>query len=548
MKHKIIIFFLLTILAIQVILSSKQKCAYYDEPFQISAGLYYLKYGDYKIEIQNPPLLRMISALPLLFTKVTVRKEEKHSWTSFEKYAFGKEFLYKNNLTADRILFLARLQILAISIFLGLIVFLWSSELSGDDKAGIFALAFYCFSPNILAHSGIAGTDLGVAFFIVLSLFLFRKYLKTPSIKNIIFTGIAVGLAFSSKFTAVLLIPVFIFFAVIKKPVIRSIFNVIVIFIISFIVIIAVYHGSAGLFFEGIKNVFGIVGQKGALTFLNGSYSSDGFRTYYILAFLIKSTIPVIILTVISVFAFKKIPATNFDKIYILVPILIFFGAASYSKTQIGLRYILPVYPLLFIYFSGLYKSRFSFYTLRFTLYLLLFWHIFSSIKTYPHYLSYFNEITGGPKNGYKYLVDSNLDWGQDLKFLKKYLAGKNVNLIECYFGQGDTKYEGIKSQHILSQVSSDDVDYTKKDRTDLLAVSATYFQGLYIGQVDVFNWLKNKTPIANIGYSILIFDISDDEESHKKLGNIFLYGVKNPAAAKKEYDKAEYIRKHKNG
>lgn len=548
MKHKIIIFFLLAILAIQVILSSKQKCAYYDEPFQISAGLYHLKYGDYRIEIQNPPLLRMFSALPLLFTNVTVKKEEKQNWTSFEKYAFGKEFLYKNNLDANTILLLARIQILFLSILLGIVVFLWSSEIFHSTNAGIIALTFYCFSPNILAYSGIAGTDLGVAFFMVLSLFLFRKYLESPSIRNVVFTGIAVGLAFSSKFTAVLLIPVIIFFAFIKKPRVKNFFNVIIIFIISFIVIIVVYRGSVGLFFEGIKNVFGIVGQKGALTFLNGNYSYDGFRTYYILAFLIKSTIPVIILTIISVFTFKKIPATNFDKIYILMPLLIFFGAASYSKTQIGLRYILPVYPLLFIYFSGLYKSRFSFYLLPSTFYLLLGFHIFSSLKTYPHYLSYFNEFIGGPKNGYNYLVDSNLDWGQDLKFLKKYLEGKNVNLIECYFGQGDTKYEGIKSQHILSQVSSDDVDYTKYDRTDLLAVSATYFQGLYIGQVDVFNWLKNKKPVANIGYSILIFDISFDEESHRRLGDIFLYGVKNPAAAQKEYDKADYIRKHKNG
>ncbi|MFA5779575.1 MAG: glycosyltransferase family 39 protein [Elusimicrobiota bacterium] len=547
MKHKIIIFFLLAILTIQSILSSKQKCAYYDEPFQIAAGLYHLKYGDYRIEIQNPPLLRMISAFPLLFTNVTVRKEERHTWTSFEKYAFGKEFLYKNNLDADTILLLARIQVLFLAILLGIIIFLWSSEIFHSTKAGIIALTFYCFSPNILAYSGIAGTDLGVAFFIVLSLFLFRKYLERPSIKNVIFTGIAVGLALSSKFTAVLLIPLFIFFASIKNPRTKNIFNVVIIFIISFIVILVVYRGSAGLFFEGIKNILGIVGQKGALTFLNGRYSSDGFATYYLIAFLIKSTIPVIILTIISVLAFKKIPASDFDKIYILVPVLIFFGAASYSKTQIGLRYILPIYPLLFIYFSGLIKTKSNYFLLS-AFYFLIIWHIFSSIKTYPHYLSYFNEIIGGPKNGYKYLVDSNLDWGQDLKFLKKYLAGKNVNLVECYFGQGDTRYEGIKSQHILSQVSSGDVDYTKYDRTDLIAISATYFQGLYIGQVDVFNWLKNKSPDAFIGYSILVFDISFDEESHRRLGDIFLYGVKNPGAARKEYDKAEYIRKHKNG
>src|SRR3989339_376752 len=139
-----------------------------------------------KILFQKHIFQTMSISVLLLFTDVTIRKEEKQIWTSFEKYAFGKEFLYKNKLDADTILLLSRIQILFLSILLGIVVFLWSSELSGDDKAGIFALAFYCFSPNILAHSGIAGTDLGVAFFIVLSLYLFRKYLKTPSIKNII--------------------------------------------------------------------------------------------------------------------------------------------------------------------------------------------------------------------------------------------------------------------------------------------------------------------------------------------------------------------------
>jgi len=174
----------------------------------------------------------------------------------------------------------------------------------------------------------------------------------------------------------------------------------------------------------------------------------------------------------------------------------------------------------------------------------MLGFHIYTSIKTYPHYLAYFNELVGGPKNGYKYLVDSNLDWGQDLKFLKKYLENKNVNLIECYFGQGDTKYEGIKSQHILSGECSPNIDYSEKERTDLLAISATYFQGIYIGQVDIFKWLKNRIPIQNIGYSILVFDITNDSESHKNIGDIFYYGIKNYEAAKKEYNRAKEISK----
>ncbi|OGS45521.1 MAG: hypothetical protein A2539_10165 [Elusimicrobia bacterium RIFOXYD2_FULL_34_15] len=543
MKTRIIVLILLSILAMQVIFSSKQKCAYYDEPFQISAGLYHIKYNDYRIEIQNPPLIRILTAIPLLFTNLTLKEEPKSHWTSFQKYTYGKEFLYKNNLGADTILFLSRLQILGLSILLGLLIFIWASKIFNDEKCGLFALAFYCFSPNILAFSGIAGTDLGITFFILLSLYAFKKYIDKPSLKNIIFSGVCLGLAFSSKFSAILLIPIFILFTILKKDIFRNLINIFLIFIIAFSIITIIYLGNLNLFIEGLKSVFGIMEQKGVLTFLNGNYSDNGFKTYYIFAFLIKSTLPVIILTILSILCFKKIPASSFDKFYILIPVLLFFAAASNSKTQIGLRYILPVYPLIFIYFSGFLKTKLS-GVLHYLLYVLLGFHIFCSIKTYPHYLAYFNELIGGPKNGYKYLVDSNLDWGQDLKFLKKYLNNKNVNLVECYFGQGDTKYEGIKGQHILSGESSPDVDYTKKERTDLLAISATYFQGIYIGQTDVFGWLKTKKPIANIGYSILVYDITNDSESHQKLGDLFLYGLKNQEAAKKEYSRAKEILK----
>lgn len=542
-KKLIIIISLLLALALQVIMSSRQKCAYYDEPFQISAGLYHIKYNDYRIEIQNPPLIRIISAIPLLFTNVTIKKEEKPRWTSYEKYAFGKEFLYKNRLNAGTILLLARLQILGLSVLLGLIIFLWARKIFDDENCALFALAVYCFSPNILAHSGIAGTDLGVTTFIMMALFSFRNYFESKTPKNIILTGIFTGLALSSKFSAVLLIPIFIFMALITANRIRNLIDIIIAIIISLVVVAVAYRGSFGYFMDGIKNVFGIVGTTGVLTFLNGEYSTDGFRSYYIMAFLIKSTIPVILLTVISILLFFKLPTSNFDKIFLLIPVLIFFGAASYSKTQIGLRYILPVYPLLFIYFSGLINVKLVPRPL-FLVYLLLAAHAFSSLRSYPHYLAYFNEFIGGPKNGYKYLVDSNLDWGQDLKFLKKYLDGKDINLIECYFGQGDTQYEGIKGQHMLSPLCSPDVDYSQKDRINLLAVSATYFQGLYIGQPDVFNWLKERKPINIIGHSILIYDITGDADAHQKLGDIFLYGVKNPKAAEKEYARAKAINK----
>ena len=153
---------------------------------------------------------------------------------------------------------------------------------------------------------------------------------------------------------------------------------------------------------------------------------------------------------------------------------------------------------------------------------ILLLWYAFSSISVFPHYLSYFNELVGGPKSGYEYVVDSNCDWGQDLKRLTKWVNSQGIGKIYVdYFGGGDVKYylgEKVFPWYGACwwQWWGIHQDIQNFPKGNYLAVSATFLQNgrgkpltgsnVYWG---CYNWLNNYEPITQIGNSILVYYIN---------------------------------------
>jgi len=146
-------------------------------------------------------------------------------------------------------------------------------------------------------------------------------------------------------------------------------------------------------------------------------------------------------------------------------------------------------------------------------------WYIYSSTAIFPHYLAYFNELAGGPDNGYKYLVDSNLDWGQDLKGLKRYMEAHGIERVWLsYFGTARPEYYGITYDYLPSYVIwNPEHVWEEVFRFDTLpplrgtvAISATNLQGVYFpaGKTDYFAFYRRQTPIAKIGYSIFIYRV----------------------------------------
>jgi len=182
----------------------------------------------------------------------------------------------------------------------------------------------------------------------------------------------------------------------------------------------------------------------------------------------------------------------SINEYFVIIPLLVYFLVALRSNLQIGIRHLIPIYPLCFMI------SARSIEFFKYKLYKVIIiasctWLVLGTLIIWPNFLSYFNEIAGGPDQGWRYLRDSNIDWGQDLPSLSKYLKGNGINEVTLkYFGEDSPKEYGINA---ISFAESEYVE--PKDK--LYAISVQY--------LDSVKWTKDYIPDAKAGYSIFIYD-----------------------------------------
>ena len=193
------------------VFSIKDDSLTFDEVAHIPAGYSYLTQRDYRLNPEHPPLIKDLSAIPLLFLDLNF-PEEHSSWTQEEnpawwfQFDFGTKFLYQSNNNPDQILFWARIPMIFVFTLLGLCIFLWTKQSFGTSPA-LLSLFLFCFSPTFLAHGRLVTTDIGAALGTVLSTYFWLKFLKNPKRKNIILAGLAFGFSMLLKFSLVLLLP-----------------------------------------------------------------------------------------------------------------------------------------------------------------------------------------------------------------------------------------------------------------------------------------------------------------------------------------------------
>lgn len=530
-NHKltpVLIFVLLSILLIQAVLSMRVKSPTFDEPFHLIAGYIHLIKKDLDYKNNHPPLIRQLAALPLLFLDLKLPKDTDQ-WGEDIRQGYGKRFLYSPGNDADKIVFLGRLPIVFLSILLGLYVYIWTRDLYGQN-AGLFSLFLYVFSPNIIAHSRLITTDLGSTCFIFIACYYFWKFLKEPSLSFMCLAGLTIGLALVSKFSALLLFPIFFIllvanFTSLKISVFKENLNdtkiepkkfwlqrfaAISLIVIGMIFLIfQMQHDAFSKYIAGIERLMSIHfnHNRDYLNYLMGEFSQNTFWYYYIVAFLIKTPVPTLILFVLAFSLYRQSSTNRINEFFILLPVIIFITASSFDGSNVGLRRILPIYPFLFVYIGILLQEtkdiQFTFLTkkkLIMVLSTLMAWYGISSMKTFPDYLTYFNDIVGGPKKGILYLDDSNIDWGQDLKRLKEFLDKREVNQIKLlYHGQADPDYYGIK----YSKFTSEDDRFGPRD--GYYAISAHKLIRLITNP----DWGQLGNPIGIVGNSIFVFKFS---------------------------------------
>lgn len=435
----------------------------------------------------------------------------------------------------------ARLPIIGLTLLLAAIVYAWTRELFGPI-CGLLALTLLSFDPNILAHGNLATNDIGVTFFSTLALYTFWRWMTRPTSARAVVAGLALGLAQVSKFSAVYLIPVLIIVlltdriwktnsAASRLTVKTTLAYLTVIAVAAYFAIWAAYGFRVGTlkgfpfpareYLTGLQAATSLI-TGGKESFLLGEHSPDGWWYYFAVAFAVKTPLPTLLLIGASLVVVYRRRAWR-STLPLLISVIIYFAIALASPFNIGYRHLLPILPCLFIFTSQL--ALVNWKTSRLGIVAvsaMVIWLSTASLVTFPHYLTFFNEIAGGPVNGYNILVDSNLDWGQDLITLRNYMTQERIPSVKLsYHGPADPAAYGVEYEPLPSypyhQWTSDTVpDILLNPPSGVYAISVNNLQGLRFRNHDLYATFRNRKPDAILGHSIFIYRINRSVEGQR--------------------------------
>jgi hypothetical protein len=286
-----------------------------------------------------------------------------------------------------------------------------------------------------------------------------------------------------------------------------------------------VCRGDPLYYVQGFKLAFADI-EKGRSSFALGRYSLGKMAWYFPAAMFFKTPSAVLIFAIAGIFSLRF--KTWRDRIAIIFAPIVYFAAAFNSSMQIGYRHIMPIMPFMAI-LSGLgftlIKSGIRNFLGIAAICVILLPSFITLYMTHPYYLAYFNEFAGGSNRGYLYFVDSNLDWGQDIKTLADYLKKKgNPPIILSYFGASRPEYYHIKYSPLgtyMYKLFNGTSENICEMKDILIAVSATNLQGVYYPDKQTFAWLKERKPEFVAGYSIFLYNITADKSAIEKLAEL---------------------------
>jgi hypothetical protein len=549
--------------------SYRQKSATVDEPNHLAAGYAALKLNDYHINPEHPPLLRMWAALPLLGMRGIDPNTNSVNWLPEERGLFSHEFLYEKN-NADRLLYAARFMNVLLGVLLGAILFRWARALYGPGTA-VVVLALYATEPNVLAHASVVTTDLGVACFIFIAVYFLWRLSQQLTMKNLVLTAAFLAIAQVSKFSALTLWPILFALLLVRVAgrspwpclvgvsrelrsrtgkALAAVSVVAAVFLVSFAAVWAAYGfryapSPKGSGLERLLTVPSVIERiprfaktlnwiddhhllpnactQGFLlgeglaqerrAYLLGKFSNVGWWYYFPIAFLIKTPVALLLLF----FGGLTLIVTRWDArtdndAFLLVPVAVYMLIAMATvNLNIGVRHILPVYPFVLLIagkaVAWLWGSHGK--LLRGGLLALCLFQAQETAFAYPNYIAFFNQFVGGPSNGYKYLADSNLDWGQDLKPLKKWMDNNGVSFVNLgYFGSADPVYYGIHCSYLPPRASFSEGRDDRLQLPGYVAVSVQYLLGVseHLPNPSPYKKLLDSEPVAVIGQSIRVY------------------------------------------
>jgi len=464
--------FLLLLLVGRAFFSAQQHSVTVDEFTYLPAGITFLQTGDSGFTDLNPPLARVLQGLPVLLAHPTL-PENVSSRRNPSPWLLGYAFQDLNRARYIQLFAPARLVSVLLGALGAAIVWGWARALGGQ-QAALASLSFLAFEPNWIAHAGLVTSDVPFCTAALLALWTHVRAHERPSPSRTALAGLALGAAQLTKFTALLLYPVLLVHVLlVERPVVRGLRRLAVASVISLLVL------NAGYLFERSCEVPPLARSSSVLwrtlhdlrvplclpwpylqnlalkseqtvsgfpTYLNGRVYVGSAPWYYALeSVLLKSTLGALGLCLAAAFAgarawpFGAADQKRASSLLWVTAGLALLLAAFSINLNLGVRYVLLLYPLLALALAVVWR-----WAPKLSAALLLL-HFLESAVAYPNEIAFFNRLAGGPGGGLRFLADSNLDWGQDLPALAKFMRENETGPIQlAYFGRVDPRLYGV--------------------------------------------------------------------------------------------------------
>jgi len=477
---------LVGIFALQLWFHVTRTSATVDEPNHILAGYRHLQCGDFGINPEHPPMLKILAAAPLM-----LRNDLKDPpWdcgskltSKFDTFSYGNTFLVDNGV--DGVVIPTRLSAAVLSLLLAILVFVAAWEMF-DRWVALTALAIVAFEPNFIGHGSVVTTDMAISATGLGSVFALYRFCKDPSWVRFLVAGAAFGLMFAAKHSAVLFVPVLValllldtvFFARTDAQLPRSVTRRLGMLVGAFLIGIVILWSFYGFRYRALPDVTAqtisvadyikenanrpetaesfsgkvteLVGETHILpesyvlgmadviswssrnTFLFGKNYPTGQWFFFPVAFAVKSNIALLLLFPLGLALPFLLREKRREAMFLLLPALTFFTIATTSNFTNSVRHILPVYPFLIVAAAagGVWLAR-RYRVAAVALAMLLVFNAVACIRTAPSYLAFANDVWGGSNRTREVFSGANVDTGQNIKLVNNYIAKHNIG--ECW-------------------------------------------------------------------------------------------------------------------
>jgi 4-amino-4-deoxy-L-arabinose transferase-like glycosyltransferase len=457
-----------------------------DEFAHVPAGLAAWSQGRTDLYRSNPPLLKLALAAPLALdpaVSVPIALEPAMQWGPWE---YGHRFMNANRDRYLDLMFRARHVSVLMALLAGWVVFRWAREVFGLRAAAVVT-ALFLLCPNVLAHGHLATIDMGAVATLALAAYALRTACRGPSWPRVVLAGAALGLALAVKFVALLLVPAAAIAIFAHRlggdgtAARRAVAEIAALGAVAILVVNAsvAFQGSFAplgslparsefatslqaalpswlpvplpreyaLGFDAAKEMQ----ERGEFgSYLRGTWSAHGVWYYNFIALAVKLPLATLALLALAVPAWRRSGVDRMEAVAIGVPCAVLLaGFAGASHLNIGIRHVLPAFPFLFLLMGPIFMAVGSPLRRKGSLALagvVLALAVRNVAAVHPDHLTYFNAAAGGPARGAEWLLDSNLDWGQDLYRVPAAVAelGAGAPFYLLYFGHVDPALYGI--------------------------------------------------------------------------------------------------------